>query len=93
MPVAGGREKIPWAVEKYGITHIIIAMPSADPQNRHEVLNICQKTGCKLRILPGIYQMVNGQVSLSRLREVAIEDLLEREPVKVDMDSIAGYVK
>ena len=57
------------------------------------MLNICQKTGCKLRILPGIYQMVNGQVSLSRLREVAIEDLLEREPVKVDMDSIAGYVK
>ena len=93
VPVAGGREKIPWAVEKYGITHIIIAMPSADPQSRHEVLNICQKTGCKLRILPGIYQMVNGQVSLSRLREVAIEDLLEREPVKVDMDSIAGYVK
>lgn len=93
VPVAGGREKIPWAVEKYGITHIIIAMPSADPKSRHEVLNICQKTGCKLRILPGIYQMVNGQVSLSRLREVAIEDLLEREPVKVDMDSIAGYVK
>ena len=93
IPVAGGREKIQWAVEKYGITHIIIAMPSADAQSRHEVLNICQKTGCKLRILPGIYQMVNGQVSLSRLREVAIEALLEREPVKVDMDSIAGYVK
>ena len=93
VPVVGGREKIPWAVEKYGITHIIIAMPSADAQSRHEVLNICQKTGCKLRTLPGIYQMVNGQVSLSRLREVAIEDLLEREPVKVDMDSIAGYVK
>lgn len=93
VPVVGGRDEIPWAVEKYGITHIIIAMPSADAQSRHEVLNICQKTGCKLRTLPGIYQMVNGQVSLSRLREVAIEDLLEREPVKVDMDSIAGYVK
>ena len=93
IPVIGGRERIPWAVDKYGITHIIIAMPSAEPQSRREVLNICQKTGCKLRTLPGIYQMVNGQVSLSRLREVAIEDLLEREPVKVDMDSIAGYVK
>lgn len=93
VPVAGGRDKIPWAVEKYGITHIIIAIPSAEAQSRHEVLNICRKTGCKLRILPGIYQMVNGQVTLSRLREVAIEDLLEREPVKVDMDSITGYVK
>lgn len=93
VPVVGGRERINWAVEKYGVTHIIIAMPSAEAESRREVMNICQKTGCKLRTLPGIYQMVNGQVSLSRLRRVAIEDLLEREPVKVDMDSIAGYVK
>lgn len=93
IKVVGGRRDIPRFVDKFGITQIIVAIPSADAAERRDVLNICRQTDCKLRILPGIYQMVNGQVSLSKLRDVKIEDLLERDPVKVDLDKITGYVK
>lgn len=93
VKVVGGRNDIPRMVERYGITHIIIAIPSANAAQRREVLEICRSTDCKIRILPGIYQMVSGQVSLSKLRDVKIEDLLERDPVKVDMNEITRYVK
>ena len=68
IKVVGGRRDIPRFVDKFGITQIIVAIPSADAAERRDVLNICRQTECKLRILPGIYQMVNGQVSLSKLR-------------------------
>lgn len=71
---------------------IIIAMPSAGQKTVREILEICNETGCKMRILPGIYQLIKGEVSASKLREVQIEDLLGREPVKFDLDTVASYV-
>ena len=90
--IVGNRTMIPQAAEQYKIEQIIIAMPSAKHSEVKQVLEICQKTGCELLILPGIYQIVKGDVSMSQLRKVEIEDLLGREPVKLDTESIIGYV-
>lgn len=92
-PVIGGRDKIQEAVEKYAIGKIIIAMPSAKKSEVKEILEICKLTKCKLSILPGTYQIINGEVSLSQLRNVEIEDLLGRDPIKVNLDEILGYVQ
>ncbi|MDR2043958.1 MAG: polysaccharide biosynthesis protein [Clostridium sp.] len=92
VPIVGGREMIAESVEKYGIDEIIIAIPSASHQLLRPILEICKETGCRLRILPGMYQIINGEVSVSKLREVQIEDLLGRDPVKVSVDEIMGYV-
>ncbi len=92
IKVEGGREDIPYLAAKYDIDEIVIAIPSADQKIIKEILEICNETGCKMRILPGIYQLINGEVSASKLREVEIEDLLGREPVKFDLDTIASYV-
>ena len=92
VKVEGGREDIPYLAAKYDVDEIVIAIPSADQKTIKELLEICNETGCKMRILPGIYQLINGEVSASKLREVEIEDLLGREPVKFDLDSIASYV-
>lgn len=92
IKVIGGRDKILEAAELYDISEIIVAMPSIPRAQLKEILGLCSKTGCKLRTLPGMYQLVNGEVSVSRLRDVEVEDLLGREPVQVDMDSIMGYV-
>ena len=81
IPIVGNRHAIPKMVEKYEITQIIYAIPSTDMTNRKEILNICKDTGCMLRTVPGLYQLVNGEVSVSRLRNVEIEDLLGRDPV------------
>lgn len=92
VKIEGGRENIPELVERYKIDEIIIAMPSAEQKSVKQILKICNETGCKMRILPGIYQLINGEVSASKLREVQIEDLLGREPIKLDLDIVAGYV-
>lgn len=92
VPIVGGREKIADAVRIYGIDEIIFAIPSASMQVRKEILEICKETGCKLRALPGIYQLINGEVSVAKLRDVEIEDLLGREPIKINIDEIIGYV-
>ena len=92
VPIVGGREKIAEAVRIYGIDEIIFAIPSASVKERKEILEICKETGCKLRALPGIYQLINGEISVSKLKDVEIEDLLGREPVKINMDDIIGYV-
>lgn len=92
IPIVGGREEIPAAVEKYEIDEIIIAIPSAKPNQLKGIIEICKETGCKLRTLPAIYQLINGEVSVSKLRKIEIEDLLGREPVKVNLDEIMGYV-
>lgn len=91
--VEGGRDKILECVDINSIDEIFIAIPSASKQTIKELLDICKETDCKLRVLPGIYQLVNGEVSVSKLRDVEVEDLLGREPVKVDIDSILGYVQ
>lgn len=92
-PVIGGRDKIQEAVEKYAIGKIIIAMPAAKKSEVKEILEICKTTKCELSILPGTYQIINGDVSLSQLRNVEIEDLLGRDPIKVNLDEILGYVQ
>jgi len=93
VPIAGKREDIPGLVEKYGVDEIYIAMPSAPAKDRKEIIEICRETGCRVKILPGIYQLLNGEVSVGKLREVEIEDLLGREPVRVNMDEILDYVR
>lgn len=93
IKVVGGRDKIGFAAEKYGINEIIIAIPSAPRSAIRDIVNICKETDCKLRTLPGMYQLVNGEVNVSKLRNVDVEDLLGRDPIKVDIDSIIGYVQ
>jgi len=92
IEVVGGRRVIPEMAEKFNISEIILALPSATATERKEILQICQTTGCEVKMLPGMYQLVNGDVSVSRLRRVEIEDLLGREPIKVDLQSILDYV-
>ena len=92
IPIVGGRDKILDAAAQYGIDEIIFAIPSASQQVRKEIFDICKETGCKIRAIPGTYQLINGEVSVSRLKEVEIEDLLGREPVKTNLDEILGYV-
>ncbi len=92
IPIVGGRDKIQDAAAEYGIDEIIFAIPSANRQTRKEILDICKETGCKLRAIPGTYQLINGEVSVSKLQEVEIEDLLGREPINTNIDEIIGYV-
>ena len=92
IKVQGGRDRIIECAETFDIDEIIIAMPSASRQTISEILEICKETDCKLRSLPGMYQLVNGEVSIAKLRDVEVEDLLGREPIEVDIDSILGYV-
>ncbi len=92
IKVIGGRDKILECADVYSIDEIFIAIPSASRLVIKEILEICKETECKLRVLPGIYQLVNGEVNVSKLRDVEVEDLLGRDPIKVDIDSILGYV-
>ena len=93
VPIVGDTKSIPENVGKYSIDEIIIAIPSASRQKIKPILEICKETGCRLRILPGMYQLINGDVSVSKLREVQIEDLLGRDPIEVNVDEIIGYVR
>lgn len=92
-PIVGGRDSIMNAVEKYKIDKILFAISTASAETRRDILNICKETNCELRSLPGVYQLVNGEVSLSKMKAVAVEDLLGREPIKVNMDEIFQYIK
>jgi len=92
VPIVGDRYDIPEAVEKHHIDKIILAIPSATPTERKEILAICTTTGCEVQVVPGIYQMLNGEISVSKLRKVDPIDLLGREPVKVNLDEIFGYI-
>lgn len=91
--VAGTTEDIPNLVKSYVIDQILIAMPSASAEERKRILDICKTTGCEMMIIPGIYQIIRGDVSVSQLKHVDVNDLLGREPIEVDIDSIMGYVK
>ena len=93
IKVVGGRDQIPKAAQKYAVNEIIIAIPSAGRKEQRKILSICQKVpNCEMKILPGVYQLVNGDVSVSKLRNVEIEDLLGREPVQVMTEQIGNYV-
>ena len=93
VPVVGGRRKITQSVVRFGIQEIVLAIPTLKPHERKNIINICQQTGCKMSTLPGIYQLINCDVKVSMLRDVQIEDLLGREAVRTDLESIMSYVK
>ncbi len=93
VPIVGGRDKIAENVEKYDIDEIIIAIPSANRSTLKPLIEICKETGCRIQILPGMYQIIKGDVNVSNLREVQIEDLLGRDPIEVNVDEIIGYVQ
>lgn len=90
--VVGDRNAILEKAQELHVHEIIVAMPSASPKQMKEILDICKETGCELKRLPGIYQLVNGEVSISKLKDVDVNDLLGREPISVDLESIMGYV-
>lgn len=90
--IAGNRTSIERCVEQYKIQQIIVAMPSVPMSQIRPILEICKETKCELRILPGIYQLVNKEVTISKLRPVSIEDLLGRDEIHVELDEIMDYV-
>ena len=91
--VVGGREKIRQAAKDFHVDEIIFAVPSCSNEEKGKILNICKETSCKLKIVPGVYQMVDGEINLRDIRDVDVLDLLGRDPISVDLDSIMGYVK
>ena len=93
IPIVGNRYTIPEMVRKYEVNRIIYAIPIVHGEDRKEILNICKDTGCRLQTVPGVYQLVNGEVSVSKLRNVEITDLLGRAQVQVNMDEIFSSIK
>ncbi|WP_347489290.1 nucleoside-diphosphate sugar epimerase/dehydratase [Desulfoscipio sp. XC116] len=93
LPVLGTRERIPNITKRRNIETIIIAMPSADSQTVREIFALCKETKLEVKILPGMYQLIDGRVSVNRLRPVKIEDLLQREPVELGLGEISGCIK
>ncbi len=92
VPIVGGRDDILAAVEKYRVSRIFFAIPTASTEDRKEILNICKETGCELKQLPGLYQLVLGQVTVSAMKDVSVEDLLGREPIKADLAEVFRFI-
>ena len=93
VPIVGGREMIPEMAEKYMVEEIIFAIPSCGAEDRRAILQLCQQTRCAIKTLPGLAEIANGEVRIEKLRSVAIEDLLGRDSVRVDMAGIARHIK
>ena len=93
VKVIGTRDKIKEAAKLYDIDEIIFAIPTASNEVKRDILNICKETDCTLKILPGVYQMVDGEINVNSIRNVDVLDLLGRDPIEVDIESIMGYVK
>ena len=93
LSVLGTRKDIPELVNRHKVDLIIIAMPAVGGSIIREIVKICRGTEAELKILPGMYQIIEGRVSVSRLRPVQLEDLLGREPVQVDLEEISGYLR
>ena len=92
IPIVGDRHDIPEMVKRYDVDQIVFAIPTAPAAARKDILDICSTTGCQVQVLPGMYQMVNGEVSVSKLRQVDAQDLLGRDPIKVNLDEILQYI-
>lgn len=88
VPVVGGRNEILQQAEKYHVDEIYIALPSIDDKEVSEILNSCKETKCKLKKLPGIYQFLNDEITLEKLKDVEVQDLLGRDPIKVNLEEI-----
>ena len=93
VPIIGGRDAIKDAVKKYEITQIIFAIPSASAQQKKEILEICKDTGCQVKSLPGIYQLVNGEVSIEKIKDVDIADLLGREQAHLNTEMLDAFLR
>ena len=93
IPIVGNRYSIVEMVKKYRVNHIIYAIPATTGKNRKDILNLCKDTGCRMQTVPGVYQLVNGEVSVSKLRNVEITDLLGRAQVKVNNEEIFAAIK
>ena len=93
VPVFGSRDHILESVDKFNIEKIYVAVPSANPQDKRDILRVCNETSCELMNLPGMYQLYTGQVSVSKMKKVQIEDLLGRDPIKPNMDEVFAYVR
>lgn len=93
VPVFGGRDRILEAVDKFGITKIYVAIPSAAPEDKRDILRVCNETPCKLLNLPGMYQLYTGEVTVSKMKTVQIEDLLGRDPIRPDMEEVFNYIR
>lgn len=91
--IYGGRESIPEAVKKFDVEKIYVAIPSATPQEKREILRICDQTSCEVMNLPGMYQLSTGDVTVSKMKPIQIEDLLGRDPIKPDMTEVFDYVQ
>jgi Predicted nucleoside-diphosphate sugar epimerases len=92
VPVVGGRDEILSAVKKYNINKIYFTIPSTSAQTRRDILNICKETQCQIKVLPGIYQLVNEEISVRQLKEVSVEDLLGREPIIMNMTDVSSFI-
>ena len=93
VPVYGGKESIVEAVKKFKVDEIVIAIPSAGKAEIREIVEICKNTKARLKILPGIYEIIDGEVSVKKIRDVKIEDLLGRDEIKTDIGQISSYIE
>lgn len=93
VPVFGGRDRILEAVDKFGIKKIYVAIPSAAPEDKRDILRVCNETSCELLNLPGMYQLYTGEVTVSKMKTVQIEDLLGRDPIRPDMEEVFDYIR
>ena len=92
VPIVGGRDTILHSVNKYDVQKIYLAIPSATAEQRRDILNICKETDCELKNLPGIYQFVLGEITVSKMKDVSVEDLLGREPITADMSGVFSFI-
>lgn len=92
IPIIGGRDEIMRAAEEYRVDEIFLAIPGATVQQKRDILAICSETGCRLKQLPGLYQLVNGEVTVNAMKDVSVEDLLGREPVQTDMKEVFEFI-
>ena len=93
VPIVGGRERIVEVCDTYGVDEIIFAIPSCTNADRKEILEICTDTGLEVKAIPGLYQLVDESITISKLREVRLEDLLGREPIVVDADEVRSFIE
>ena len=93
IPIVGGRDDILKSVSEYNVNKIFFAIPSATAEEKRDILNICKETGCELKNLPGVAQLVNGEVTVTQMKEVSVEDLLGREPIQEDMSEVFHFLK
>lgn len=91
--IVGGRDQIEDAAKRYDITQILFAIPTIQQEEKAAILNICKMTGCRLRVLPGLYQLLNGEVSLSAVKDVQVEDLLGRTPVQLNKAVVSDFLE